>query len=467
MRVWALLLLTLASCSFTRVDVADCRDSTECRAAFGFGWICGGDGLCAQAAPEPRCNTTWPADLLTNPAQGRRLVVGTIIDTSLETHVARANATQLAIQDASSAGGVAGREYGLIVCSSEQDAAFDGRTRTEATVHVARYLDSVLDVPIVVGPYGSGETEATFEATQRLVMISPSATSPTLTDLEPVPASDDAPGRLWRTAPTDVEQAAQIAADLAARSVTNVAFIAQRGAYGDGLVALLEERIAGLQVVRFESAGQLSSALGVVADGSATEVIFASSSTADSIDFLTAVEADATFDGRRFFLTDAAANTDLLAGLPSDAGFRDRIRGTRPSLDPVRAAAFERRYRVAYGENDIDALSFTAHAYDAGWLATYALAWATLQEPRIDARALGRGLRRLSEGTEIDVGELSWPDVITAFAAGESVNVGGASGALDYDPDTEERAEEGMSFEVWIVASDASRLCRADDTECP
>ncbi|MCA9615521.1 MAG: hypothetical protein KC586_22350, partial [Myxococcales bacterium] len=111
--------------------------------------------------------------------------------------------------------------------------------------------------------------------------------------------------------------------------------------------------------------------------------------------------------------------------------------------------------------------SFTAHAYDAGWLATYALAWAALQETRVDARGLGRGLRRLSEGTAIDVGELSWPDVMTAFAAGESVNVRGASGALDYDPDSEERAEEGMSFEVWIVASDASRLCRADDTTCP
>ncbi|MCB9620046.1 MAG: hypothetical protein H6724_11440 [Sandaracinus sp.] len=77
MRVWVPLLLTLASCSFTRVDVADCRDSTDCRAAFGFGWVCGGDGLCAQAAPEARCDTTWPPDLLTNPAQGRRLVVGT------------------------------------------------------------------------------------------------------------------------------------------------------------------------------------------------------------------------------------------------------------------------------------------------------------------------------------------------------------------------------------------------------
>lgn len=463
---WSFLFL-LAACSFTRVDVAECRDSSDCRDAFGFGWTCGGDGLCAQASVEARCTTTWPADLLTNPAQGTRLVVGTIYDGSLATHRARANATQLAIQDATSAGGIAGRELGLVLCTSEENGSLDARSRTEATVYVAAYLEDVLDVPLVVGPYGSAETAATFEGTDRLVMISPSATSPILTALEPVPASDEAPGRLWRTAPTDLEQAAQIAADLAARGVTDAAFIAQRGAYGDGLVALLEARITGLQVVRFETAGQLSSALGVVADGGAAEVIFASSSTNDSVDFLAAVEADAAFDTRRFFLTDAAANADLLAGLPSDVGFRDRIRGTRPALDPVRSAAFERRYRLAYGESDIDSLSFTAHAYDAGWLAAYALAWAALNEPQIDRRALGRGLRRLSDGDPLDVGELTWADVIASFERGEGIDVRGASGALDYDPETEERAEEGMSFEVWIVASDGSRLCRADDTTCP
>ncbi|MCB9620045.1 MAG: hypothetical protein H6724_11435 [Sandaracinus sp.] len=137
-------------------------------------------------------------------------------------------------------------------------------------------------------------------------------------DLEPIPASDDAPGRLWRTAPTDVEQAAQIAADLAARSVTNVAFIAQRGAYGDGLVALLEARIAGLQVVRFETAGQLSSALGVVADGSASEVIFASSSTAEGKQTSPALSSSMALSSSR---TPWSASTSSSAGCaPSDAG---------------------------------------------------------------------------------------------------------------------------------------------------
>lgn len=472
MRAPSLLFLGAAllagSCSFTRVDVAECRATDECRMAYGFGWTCADSGYCRRAAPEPRCATTFPPDLYDNPAEGSRLVIATIIDATLETHRARRNATQLAVQDASSAGGAGGRALGMVVCTTEVNPELDAfSSRTEATVHVARYLEAELGVPLAIGPAGSQDAVAAFEGTERLLLISPSATSPTLTSLEPVPATDDAPGRLWRTAPTDEEQAAQIAADLTARAVTDVAFIAQQGAYGDGLVALLQARVAGLEVLRYESAGQLSSALGLVADSTVTEVIFASSSTNDSVDFLTAVEADPAFDGRRFFLTDAAANADLLADLPSNPGFRDRIRGTRPTLDMERTADFERRYRVAYGQSDIAALSFTAHAFDAGWLATYAMAWAVLNEPSIDGRALGRGLRRLSAGDPIVTSERTWPDVIAAFERGEGVDVRGASGALDYDPDSEERAEEGQSFEVWIIASDGSRLCRADDIACP
>ncbi len=467
----ALVALALAGCSLTRPDVDDCRSTAECRAAFGFGFVCGGDGLCAGAPAEPRCAATWPVNLFANPAEGGRLVIATVVDTSLETHVARANAVQLAVQDASAdsagvEGGIDGRKFGLVTCTIAEDTTLDTLSRAEATLRVTRYIEGALDVPVVVGPPGSGEASAAFEATTRTLFISPSATSPALTALEPVPASDAAPGRLWRTAPTDVEQADRIASDLSSRGVRDVALLAQQGTYGDGLVALLTERIAGLQIERFETQGQLSAAVGVIADGGASEVIFASSATADAVSFLTAAAADAAFTGRRFFLTDAAANEDLLAGLPMDAGFRGRVRGTRAALDPVRAASFAARYRVAYGASDVDALSFTAHAYDAGWLALYALGWATLQEDRVDAVALGRGLRQLSSGVAVDVGELSWPVVLDAFRAGRSVDLRGASGALDYDPDTEERSEDGQSFEVWRVSSDGTAFCRVGDMGC-
>lgn len=465
-RIATVALLSLAlGCSLTRVDVDRCELASECRAAFGFGSRCNPEGTCEPAPLEPRCERTWPADLYEHPANHtERLVIATVVDTSLATHVARANAVELAVQDATTSGGVDGRPFGLIVCSIAQDPRFDTRSRAEASLAVVRHLERNLDVPIIIGPPGSGEVQAAFEASERVVFISPSATSPTLTALEPIPASDERPGRLWRTAPTDVEQADQIAADLGARGIDRVALIAQRGAYGDGLVALLSERLDGLQIARFETAGQLSSAVSAVAAGDAEEVLFVSSATADAVSFANAVADDGAFMTRSFFFTDAAANEDLLRGLP--ASIRARVRGTRPALDTALAVEFERRYRVTYGDSNVDALSFTAHAYDAGWLALYALAWAVFQEPTIDAGAIGRGLRRLSSGPDIAAQEPTWADAIAHLREGRSIDVRGASGALDYDPDTEERSEAGMSFEVWLVSSDGNTFCRRDEA-CP
>lgn len=465
MRALVALSLFALGCTLTRVDVDRCELASECRAAFGFGSRCNAQGACEPAPLEPRCARTWPEDIFERPSEhGDRLIIATVVDTSLATHVARANAVELAVQDATASGGIDGRPFGLIVCSIAPDADFDSRSRAEASLAVVRHLERDLDVPIIIGPPGSAETQAAFEGSERVVFISPSATSPTLTGLEPVPASDDQPGRLWRTAPTDVEQADQIAADLASRDVMRVALIAQRGAYGDGLVELLNERLDDIEIVRFETAGQLSGAVSAVASGDAEEIIFVSSATADAVSFASAVATDGAFTTRRFFFTDAAANEDLLRGLP--ASLRARVRGTRPALDTVLAVEFERRYRVTYGQNNVDALSFTAHAYDAGWLALYALTWAVFQEPIIDARGIGRGLRRLSSGPDIAAQETSWPDAVEHLREGRSIDVRGASGALDYDPDTEERSEAGMSFEVWLVSSDGESFCRRDEA-CP
>ncbi len=135
--------LLAGSCSFTRVDVAECRSTDECRLAYGFGWTCADSGFCRRADPEPRCAATFPPDLYDNPAEGSRLVFATIIDATLETHRARRNATQLAVQDASSAGGVGGRALGMVICTTEVNPELDAfSSRTKATVHVARYLEA-------------------------------------------------------------------------------------------------------------------------------------------------------------------------------------------------------------------------------------------------------------------------------------------------------------------------------------
>ncbi|MEM9068244.1 MAG: ABC transporter substrate-binding protein [Myxococcota bacterium] len=457
------------SCSFTRAEQDNCRTNDECRVAFGVGSICGDNGFCQPSIEQPRCATTEPENLLSG-ATSDRAIIGTLIDGSLMTHVARGNAVRLAVIDANNAGGF-DREFGLVICDISANFEGDGMSRSEAAVAMALHLENVVGALAIVGPPGSEEAESVFEATTDVVLVTPSATSPALTQLEPVPASDDAPGRLWRTAPTDEEQAQQIVSDLMTRSVTDVYIMAQNGAYGDGLLTLLGEQLSEVPSVRFETSGQLSSAVGVVAESTASEVIFISSDTSDTVDFLTAASADSRLNTRRFFLTDAAANQDLLTGLAAlPMTERDelisRIRGTRPANDARLARDFASRYRIEFGQNDIDALTFTAHSYDAGWLALYGIVWSELQEGGIARDGVRRGLRQVSSGTPIDVGELSWPTVLSEFAAGNSIDVSGASGALNYDPAAEERSEGGGSFGVWLISGDGARICVAGDTDC-
>lgn len=472
MASFRLLLVLALGCTATRFDQADCRDTTECRAAFGVGWVCQEDGFCLQEPPPLRCQMTQPEMLFENNESRDRIVIGTLVDASLATHVARANAVRLAVIDANNAGGIDGRPFGLVVCDIQESFMGDELNREQAAVAMGQYLEEVVGVPAIIGAPGSGETQSLFQSTDDVVLISPSSTSPELTTLEPVPASDEAPGRLWRTAPTDEEQARQIQLDMDSRTVGDAFVVAQSGAYGDGLVALLGNDTRTAVSVRFSTAGTLSNALNVVADETdVEEIVFISSDTSDAIAFLTAAVEDPRLDGKTFMLTDAAANEDLLTGLSAlsaeqASDLYGRIRGTEPRQSDGLTTEFATRYRIEFGETNVEALSFTSHAYDAGWLALYGAAWAQLQEGSVTPHNLARGLRQVSEGDSVDVGELSWTGVLESFRAGQSIDVNGASGALDYAADTEERSEAGRGFGVWRISSDGTTICDASDTPC-
>ena len=111
-----------------------------------------------------------------------------------------------------------------------------------------------------------------------------------------------------------------------------------------------------------------------------------------------------------------------------------------------------------------DDFGFTAHAYDAAWLALYGTAWAHFQEPSMSGTGVARGLRRLSEGPAVRVEPAEWNRVKGEFEAGESVNIDGASGALDFDPATEETT---APVDVWrIVPSTGSDAWEFENTHC-
>ena len=60
------MLFVLLGCSLGRFEYDTCTSNAECRSAFGWGQVCGEEGLCEEAEAPTRCAQTWPEDLLTN-----------------------------------------------------------------------------------------------------------------------------------------------------------------------------------------------------------------------------------------------------------------------------------------------------------------------------------------------------------------------------------------------------------------
>jgi len=451
-----MILLTAMACSATTSDFETCSDNSQCRAAFGIGSICGVDGLCELANPIARCDVAEPepVDLLTNyESHHDTIVLGSLQDRSLATKRGREKSARLAIRQANRSGGLDGRLFGMVFCTVEIDPTFDNLDGDEAASAAANYLVDVVGVPAIVGPSSSARTQTVFlEVKNRSVLVmSPSASSTVLTTLE-----STTPGLLWRTAPPDSLQAAAIVEDMTARGISNVHVVHETGAYGEGLAIEFSDRfVAGSGTVSsslFSDATQRDLAVDAAgANAEAQEVLFAAQ-TVDMVALNDRAVLDSNFAAKTFFVTDTAANDDFLT-VASDVRFSD-MRGSSPapvdSSDP-NYRTFLQAYLAEYSE-DAGAFSFTAHAYDAAWLVLYGVAWSQLQEGGVTGPRIAAGLRQISDaaGTAIGIRQTTWQNVVEVFRAGDTIDVAGASGALDYDPATEETSGP---VEVWTIGS--------------
>lgn len=456
-----LAIAAVAGCTVIKSDVAECVDNGQCRAAFGVGAVCQSDGFCARPAPLNRCTETYPDDLLSSPEVYRdAIVIGNLMDRSLDTHRARENAARLAFDQANAEGGIGGRKFAAVFCTIEENSEFDGLERQAAAVVSARYLVDNIGVPAIIGPAASSDTQAVFLEVRddRVLVISPSATSPALSSLDPIAVSDENPGLLWRTAPPDSLQGVAIADDMRRQdfgrteAVDAVAVIHESGAYGEGLAAVFADAFAGdATFFLYDDDNSRTEAVATVGSGSFDEVLFVSSQTNDVVAFLNAA-ATPSFDGKRIFLTDSAANGDVLSNAVSDRF--GVVRGSRPApLDPgndLVYSLFLSAYRAEF-RDDAEQYSFSAQAYDAAWLVSYGIGWAIYQENnQVTGDTIARGLRRLSAGDPVEIRPSNWNRVQQSFMAGQSVDVAGASGALDYDSNTEETRSD---VEIWAIVN--------------
>jgi branched-chain amino acid transport system substrate-binding protein len=292
-----------------------------------------------------------------------------------------------------------------------------------AASNVADRMINSENVVALVGPMCSGATIAAANNAAipgGAALISPSATSPALTELE----DNDL---VFRTAPSDAFQGAMMAKMLIAKGIDEVAISYVNNDYGKGFAEALAgafEAVGGkvaANEAHEDGKADYRAELGSLASsGAQILVVLAYSDGSGQTIIRQAMESG---DFEKFVGGDGMVGDKLIEALGGDV---DMIATKPGSPDLAGKAPFAAAARAA--GMDPDAV-FSAQAYDAAFI----LALAIEQAGSTDRAAVAKAIRGVSgaPGVEILPGEFA--KAAAAIKAGKEINYQGASGDHEFD----------------------------------
>lgn len=449
--------LSLSACLSSQVEYVPCSSNTDCRSAFGRGWTCEESGLCAEAPIPSRC-TSYPEGVLTNlPEYEDWILLGSIFDNS--DFEIMTKAARLAVVNVNTRDGLDGTPYGIVECNNESNVVYDGLDTNEATAAVGTYLADALGLPTIIGPATSTRTEVAYnnDSPFGTLHITPSGTSPSLTALDGTISTDEEPGLLWRTAPPDSLQGAVIAEELRALGASRVGIVAKVGTYPESLAAVFQQHWdngnLSSRLELYNEVGDLGPLITLFDAPEYDAVLVISPISSEMAAFLNGASASEFnyADKKAIFLPDAAYNVQVLDEAAPAISLFPTIRGTIPSTPSGLAYNnFVAAYRAQYNGEDPSDFGFSAHAYDAAWMAIAGSVWSRYQEGEISGLGTARGLRKLSDpqGQVYDLSQNQWSLISSSLREGTSLDVSGASGPLNYDLST---GEMTSPIDVWTI----------------
>ena len=292
-----------------------------------------------------------------------------------------------------------------------------------AASNVADRMVNSEKVVALVGPMCSGATIAAANNAAipgGVTLISPSATSPALTDL-----NDNDLG--YRTAPSDAYQGVMMANMLMAKGINEVAITYVNNDYGKGFAEALEAAYtkAGGSVAANEAhedgKADYRAELGSLASsGAETLVVLAYADGSGQTIIRQAMESG---DFAKFVGGDGMVGDKLIGALGGDVDMiatkpgSPELAGKAPFVEAAKAAGM-----------DPDAV-FSAQAYDAAFI----IALAIEKAGSADRAAVAKEIRSVASapGEEILPGEFD--KAVAAIKAGKDVNYQGASGNHEFD----------------------------------
>ncbi|MCB9523077.1 MAG: ABC transporter substrate-binding protein [Myxococcales bacterium] len=347
-----------------------------------------------------------------------------------------AQAAFLAVDEVNQINGLGNRKLALIVCDTATDA--------DQSVRLAQWLVQQAKVPAILGPAGSTNALRAFNEAAlagQAVLITPSATSPALTDQQDQ-------NLLWRTAPSDAIQGRAISAYLQAEGLQKVAVVNRDDAYGNGLTEAIRVSLCNARACteanyfnrRYtEGAGDLSSVFAQV-QGFGPDVLVLIAYVEDGVEL---VNLAALAGIRRLILADGTKDTAMLEQVNDPQALADAV-GTAPAAPAGDIyQAFLQRYTAQWGEGPG---VFNAQSYDAMYLLAFA-AGAAAEQGELTGPALAQVLARLSAGPRIQAGPTDFNRGMGLLRASAEATVDyvGASGELDFDGN----GEAPNDIEAW------------------
>ncbi|MCA9688603.1 MAG: ABC transporter substrate-binding protein [Nannocystaceae bacterium] len=435
-----------------------CESHTGCHALFDESFVCGtgesGAPECIKTATDECGAIRWPDEHDLD----KTVIVGSIMPTTEQFSAIvqpLENAVDLAIRDFNGATELpGGRKIAWIACNSGGQA--------EGALASARHLAERVGTPAIIGPVFSDNLQVVAEDVTipaGVFTISPTASAKSITTI-----ADD--GLVWRTIASDIYQAHALI-DFVAREddpgSLSVAYLAKNDAYGAGLLydsADAIDALVGAQLALLypNPAGMTEEELTPIFGGVVGKlfeinpdlvILAGTSEVVQIIQGYISTWAGMPDDSRpnmpRFLVTHGAVPslTTIVETLPNptlQALIRPQLLGISPViLDEENYSVFNTRYKITF--NDQNAITSSSLSYDAAMVTM--LAMATIGDAAITGRGIRDGMPRLIEGDEVSFGSdqigLSFiPEARNALAQGQSVDLRGVSGELDFQIETGE-----------------------------
>ena len=451
-----------------------CLSNRACtKANGGMPARCGEDGTCAplasidcavHAGPEAieADDTVWFGAMLP-PSEDRTVANGEADLRAID--LARQDFSQMMSGFARSHGEAHVHPFGVIACDD-----------SKSPMRAARHLVEVARVPAIIGFQSAAEVVdigSSLLVPNGVAVVASLSTSPLVTSL---PNRKGSPRLVWRSTFSSAETAkalGQIVPDLvepklrASRALLpsapmRVAVVRTESRGGSTFNTLLfkalrfngksaldngtDYRELVVDPAKLDTEiGPVAEALDAFAPHAIVLVVDAEMAIIDPLERLWSHTAY-----RPYYLFMSSFRPQLVDWLGSSASRRGRVFG----LSPVANGTANARFVMHYNETAASKVT-RAFAPDSSYDAFYLLAYATyaLGDEKITGENLGRAMERLvPPGLPVDVGPAQIFDAFSALRRGESIDLNGATGSLDFDLAT---GEAPFDQAVLCAATDA------------